>query len=654
MTHSKWSCMAVLLCVVGIANAALLDEARVVSASKSLTTMLPAPVSFTIASAGTYTLSLADVQGQSGPGSAFSSLSVVIAQGSVPIKTLTLPSNSFTVSSTVTLAAGSYQAQVLGVTAGASQYGLNLRNTSNVSVFSDSSFITAPPTTNFSSLQQNLTLDTGASYTVTLSDRIFPLALTTLQASIVQGGNVVLCPLTAVGTVATCSFTASASANQLIVLATEASGGAGLYSVKVVNNATGAIAYSNSLPLGTMPQAKLVNFPATDSYALTSIDFLTPAALATFKLALVQDGELLVKQTVTGGPVAFSGITGTASLYVIPVAVTNSAGQYSVVVKRGSSSVFTLVDSAKNGTSSSLEGFVFNVSLPAAGNYLLQLRDFAYPDSFVTLNASASQDGVKFDTTLAAPGTMALNNAVAGELSIAVLAKPSVTGAGLFGLVMTTAGSTTSVWESNQGVGASFSSQVVTVPVAAHYLITATDFFASTSPLALNQLRVAVTRGAQLVGQIFGGGGFAFDATTGSYTLNFIATAKSSPGYGMFGASVATSPIVTLSTVVSSVMAGGTTSLSWSATDATSCSASGGWTGAQPTSGSTTVGPLTSATTFTLTCSGVGGTTVQSTAVTIQPMAASGDSGGGAISVALLLALSGLFGVRWLLAVRPC
>jgi hypothetical protein len=482
---------------------------------------------------------------------------------------------------------------------------------------------------------------------VTLSDRVFPVALTSLQSVITQGGNPPVCALTAVGATASCSFVASAAGNQLVVLAQEATSSAGLYSVKVTNTTTGATAYAGTFPMGTMPDPITVTLPANDAYALSSIDFINPVALSSFKLALVQGGDLLVKQTSVGGPVTFNASSGATSLFIVPTAASASAGSYSVLIKRGSASVFTQVDSVTDSVASGIAAYVFKATLPAAGNYSLQLRDFVYPQAFTTLSANVSQDGIIFPAgTLAAPGTLTINNAVAGEINIVVLATPASSAAGLFGLTLTATGSTTPVLEKTQGVGASFTSQTVTVPAAAHYSVTATDFVA---PAALDQLRVAVTRGASVVGQIFGGGTFGFDATPGDYTINFITTAKATPGYGMFGVSLLN---MNLSSNVSSVTSGGSVTLTWSS-DSDGCVASGGWTGNKAASGTATVGPLSANSTFTLTCSSGAGGAAKSidVAVTAAPASAS-KGGGGSVSLEMLLMLGGLVGARQLRRTR--
>lgn len=73
------------------------------------------------------------------------------------------------------------------------------------------------------------------------------------------------------------------------------------------------------------------------------------------------------------------------------------------------------------------------------------------------------------------------------------------------------------------------------------------------------------------------------------------------------------------------INSGQSAELQWSSANATSCTASSGWTGSKATSGTETRGPLTVATTFTLQCTGSGGdsspdsVTVNITGVDIPP-----------------------------------
>ncbi len=64
-----------------------------------------------------------------------------------------------------------------------------------------------------------------------------------------------------------------------------------------------------------------------------------------------------------------------------------------------------------------------------------------------------------------------------------------------------------------------------------------------------------------------------------------------------------------------SIQSGNSVTLSWSSTNATICTASGGWTGSKATIGIQLVSNLTTTTEFTLTCTGAGGSTTDSVQV---------------------------------------
>ena len=76
-------------------------------------------------------------------------------------------------------------------------------------------------------------------------------------------------------------------------------------------------------------------------------------------------------------------------------------------------------------------------------------------------------------------------------------------------------------------------------------------------------------------------------------------------------------PTVTLTASAASVTSGQTVTLTWSSTNADSCTASGGWNGSEPTSGSASSAALTASTNFTLTCTGSSGSTSQSASVAL-------------------------------------
>ena len=84
---------------------------------------------------------------------------------------------------------------------------------------------------------------------------------------------------------------------------------------------------------------------------------------------------------------------------------------------------------------------------------------------------------------------------------------------------------------------------------------------------------------------------------------------------------VTPAPTVSLSANPSNIGAGNQSVLTWNSSNATACTAAGAWTGARPTNGSETVGPLLQTSIFTLTCTGAGGSASQSATVTVTPSA---------------------------------
>ena len=76
-------------------------------------------------------------------------------------------------------------------------------------------------------------------------------------------------------------------------------------------------------------------------------------------------------------------------------------------------------------------------------------------------------------------------------------------------------------------------------------------------------------------------------------------------------------PTLTLTASPASVQSGNSSNLTWTTTDATSCSASGAWSGAKGTSGTQSTGALTANSSFTLACAGTGGTVTRAAVVTV-------------------------------------
>jgi len=97
-----------------------------------------------------------------------------------------------------------------------------------------------------------------------------------------------------------------------------------------------------------------------------------------------------------------------------------------------------------------------------------------------------------------------------------------------------------------------------------------------------------------------------------------LALSASACGGGGGGGMSAVAPSVQLALSSSSIALGQSATLTWSSTGATSCMASGAWSGAEPTGGTMTVTPTAAGTdTYTLTCAGASGSTPMAASLTV-------------------------------------
>ncbi|HVY22547.1 MAG TPA: hypothetical protein VG962_04270 [Steroidobacteraceae bacterium] len=651
--------IALLACLfISTAEAAVLvNEAHVVAANDGLAASLPAAKSFDVNTAGDYTVTLTDVGNQSGGASKFTSLSLVIYQGSQLMKLVSVPeATDVTASAVVTLAAGTYSAQILGTTTGASLYSVTISNNSTT-VLSLAGSMTADSNaggnSNFASLQTALNLVTGHNYTVTLNDLAFPAALASLQSSIAVDNTSPQCRLTWPATT-TCSFVAGTT-NQLLALASKAGNAvAGMYSIKIVDNTDGSVNLASVYPVGAIPDPVAVPLPANGSYQIVTTDLKTPDALTNLQTMLLQDVTVLANQNAAGTSQTndFTAVAGSAKLYLLGNSGANG-GVYGVQISQGSSVVYS-----KAGVISpnavTQTGYYFNVTLPAAGSYALKLTDINFPQPFTTLSATVTQSGVSLGST-DSTGALTISNAAAGDLQIFVIATPVSNSQGLFGVTLNAGGSNTALLNVTQGVGGAFVAIPVNVTSAGTYKLSVNDMAA---PQLLGQLLVAVTHDSQFAGEVIGSGSVGIDATTGNYVLNVIANTNTTANtpFGMYGIAFGSAPTVTFTASAMSVKSGGNVTLTWNSTDADSCVASDGWSGNKATSGSESFGPINADAKLTLTCSGVSGSASQSVTVkidnTVDPSSTK-SGGGGALQWWLLYGMLLLAVCRFQALRRP-
>jgi hypothetical protein len=148
------------------------------------------------------------------------------------------------------------------------------------------------------------------------------------------------------------------------------------------------------------------------------------------------------------------------------------------------------------------------------------------------------------------------------------------------------------------------------------------------------------TSGSQLVTPTAGG--------TDTYSLTCANAIGTSTANAVTLAVAAPPAVPTLTLAATSIAAGSSTTITWSSVNATSCTASGSWSGALATSGTQTLTPTSMGTdSYSLACTNAAGSSLAST-VTLTVTAASGTgtltgrSGGGALDGFTLLTLAGL------------
>ena len=96
----------------------------------------------------------------------------------------------------------------------------------------------------------------------------------------------------------------------------------------------------------------------------------------------------------------------------------------------------------------------------------------------------------------------------------------------------------------------------------------------------------------------------------------------------VYGPTAASAPTVAFTASPTSVTSGGASTLTWTSANATSCTASGSWTGTKATSGSVSTGALKATSTFNLSCAGAGGTTATKATVTVTAATTGGGGTG--------------------------
>lgn len=653
MSRRILSAVAALgLTIAGPAPAATVFETTdLVASTPTAAAQLPAPIEFSVPAAGTYVAELSDLNIPA----ALDSLSAIVTHDLQVVAKLELVSGSPTAQASFAAVAGTYRIHVLGtldesqeggafaVRIAPQSGGTPLVDTAGT-IAGDSS---APPAT--AVLQAQFDIATSGAYQLSVSDQAFPAALAAAPQVLLSrrtpGG-----PAEVTRNVG--PFTADAGTYDLTVIATAAAPDeAGLFSARVSGGPSAVLVYQSTNRVGRLLQPIDVSLPATGQYSLTIADAAFPAPLTSLA-ALVAKGSDVLGQRSDAGSFTISGTQGTVQVFTF--AKTATIGSFTLRLAQGSSLVFAdvrPVDASPAADTPAIFSFEAS-SAVAAGNYRLTVNDFRFPSALPSLRAAVIQGDSIIDSIDQAGGvdvTLAAGNVKALVSAEPPVGTPSQPSSGLFGIDLSIAQGA-NVFESTQGVGGLFRPQLVQIATAGNYEFTVADL---QFPAELGASSLAITRGTELVAQIFGGAKVTRQLAAGTYVLNFIGQPAAGQVHGTYGLRVADPPpmpAVTLTANPGSVTSGARTTLQWSATDATACTATNGWSGSKPASGTEQSAALTANTTFELSCSGPGGTTSRSASVVVNaPASGGGGGGGGSSGIFLLIYMSALAWARFMI-----
>ncbi len=497
-------------------------------------------------------------------------------------------------------------------------------------------------------IEQTITVPATGDYQATLTDLALPAPMAYLGAALFQGAN-------AGPTLAPGQNTLSglAAGNYQLRILGVPSAAAGLISLRIQGSSSNALVYpatgaSGVTAIGAVSGPVTIAAVPAGTVALSAFDLGLPGPLTTFGAALTDaSGNLVARQCVMpcGATDPPSGIVAAGDLQLWRVATAGAGGGSDLTtVSEGGNTLFTRADSVPPPASSDgYSAFVFPVAVPAAGAYTVTVTDLQSPAALSSLQFSVFQGSSQAGSASPTAGQLQVMLAAQPAEVHVVAAVSGAGGSGLFGIQVAPAGNgTTPLLAKAQAVGAFTGSQTLSVSAAAAgaYAVTLSD---AMWPKSFQQLNLFITQGAAVMGKVYGPGVVPLTLAAGDYQLTYSAVPDATEMAGLYGIDVTAIPAATASLAAdsASISPGQSIHLSWTSTNASSCMASGGWSGPQATSGSGVAeGPLSATTTFMLTCTGAGGSSAPASVTVTVMTSSSGAGGGGALDAAGLSSLA--------------
>lgn len=484
-------------------------------------------------------------------------------------------------------------------------------------------FSAAIQPSNPSSQTERFAVTETGMYTLALTDLEFPDPADDVQAIVLDqpAGSV----LGVLNTTAPLELMLEAGvAPEITTLLTRSSDNARSSASLVATNDAGVIVYESVLDAGDFSEVVDVTIEDLTIGSTTSVrltDFGFPQAIEGLRGLLRNAGEAVI--VVPGVPANFSPLETAATLRVS--AEPGTTGATGLRVDEGDRTLIDTLVTLEPQSEFNIAAVVestFEVAQP--GVITVEVRDFASPAAFDRIVAAVLFDG-QIVAELEAAGVVSFT-ADAGTYAITVVGSFDTPQIGNLGVSVIDAQGVP-LAEFSESAGGAVNIEEIQIDETQRIRVSANDL---SVPAALGELSLTLTRGADILGMILGGGTFDTTLEPGTYRVNVVGNPGLVPGYGAYRIAVSEvpdAPLISFSASATSVATGGDVTLNWDAENADACTASGAWSGDRETSGSETVTNVTSNSEFRIECAGAGGTSSASVSVTV--LAASSVSGGG-------------------------
>ncbi len=429
--------------------------------------------------------------------------------------------------------------------------------------------------------------------------------------------------------------------------------------VTKLNAAGSALVYSTYLGGSGSDQANAIAVDAAGrAYVAgrtTSADFPTVNAVQATKLGGAGNTEAFVANLDAAGSALLYAtyLGGTGGDYAFGIAVDSAGSAY--VTGYTASIDFPTASPFQPNNNGGENAFVSKLP-PAVAAPPASVIITAAPTSLTLGQAATLTWSSSNATACTATGGWSGSEAVSGTASVT----PGAAGTSTYTLTCTGPGGSSSAFATVTAAAAVVPT-VTIAPAPATLTLgqSATLTWSSTSATACTASGAwsgaeGVTGTAQVTPAVAGANSYALACTgpggsgSASATVTVLAPAA---------------PTMTFSASPASLTLGQSATLTWSSTNATACSASGGWSGPEATSGTASVTPASAGqASYALSCSGGGGSVTAMSVVTVSapvvpappaPASFAGKAGGGgAVGPADLLALALLGALRRRRALR--